>query len=96
METQDPLEAFETATVHDVLVWCVGLLVHQARLHLGLVPEKGPKDLDQARLAIDAAGALVELLQGKVPAETFGELLMHIADLRLYYVRLQERPQRGP
>ncbi len=96
MEPRDSLEAFETASVHDFLVWCVGLLVHQARLHLGLVHEKGPKDLDQARLAIDAAGALVELLQGKVPADTFGELLMHIADLRLRYVRLQEGPQPGP
>ncbi|MCS7173590.1 MAG: hypothetical protein N0A24_09480 [Armatimonadetes bacterium] len=89
-EDLSPLAPLEFAAASEVVAWCAELLVHKARLHLGLYPDKGPTDPDQARLAMDAASALVELLQGKLPGETLGELLMHIADLRLRYLQLQQ------
>ncbi len=91
-EDLSPLEPLESATASEVVAWCAELLVHKARLHLGLSPESGVKDLEQAQLAIDAASALVELLQGKLPGQTLGELLMHIADLRLRYLQIQQTP----
>jgi len=89
-ENLSPLAPLESATASELVAWCAELLVHKARLHLGFSPEEGPPDPDQARLAMDAATALVELLQGKLPGEALGELLMHIADLRLRYLRLQQ------
>ncbi len=88
MATEDssPISALEASTATEIVVWCVMFLAHQARLHLGVIPGKGQKDLEQARLAIDAAGALVELLQPHVHGDQLSELLMHVADLRLRYV----------
>lgn len=88
----NPLDLLEMTETPDVLVWCVGLLTHKARVHLGLVPGKERQDLEQARLAIDAAAALADLLADKVHADVLGELLMHIADLRLSYLRATGTP----
>ncbi|MDR5682584.1 MAG: hypothetical protein QN163_00960 [Armatimonadota bacterium] len=85
-ETVNPVEMFETTSTADVIVWCVGLLTHKARLHLGLIPGREQKDLEQARLAIDGAARLAELLEGKVHGDVLSELLMHIADLRFNYL----------
>jgi hypothetical protein len=87
-----PLELLETTQTPDVLVWCIELLTHKARVHLGLVPGKETQDLDQAQLAIDAAAALADLLTGKVGSDVLGELLMHIADLRLSYLQAKGAP----
>jgi hypothetical protein len=85
-ETVTPVEMFESTSAAEVVVWCVGLLTHKARLHLGLIPGRQAKDLDQARLSIDAAAQLAEVLEGKVHGDVLTELLMHIADLRLNYL----------
>jgi hypothetical protein len=90
-ETVNPVEMFETTPTADVVVWCAGLLTHKARLHLGLMPGREQRDLDQARLAIDAAAKLAELLEGKVHGDVLSELLMHIADLRLNYLEVSRR-----
>jgi hypothetical protein len=90
-EIANPVEMFETTPAADVVVWCVGLLTHMARLHLGLITARGQRDLDQARLAIDAAGRLTELLEGKVHGDVLSELLMHIADLRLNYLEASRK-----
>ena len=43
------------------------------------------KDLDQARLAIDALRALVPVLEGAVPAETLRDFNQVLANLQLAY-----------
>lgn len=95
METEEfnPVAALESSPAVDVLTWCVMLLAHQARVYLGLIPGKGPTDLEQAQLAIDAAGALVDLLQKHLQGDRLTELLMHVADLRLAYVEARRRAQ---
>ncbi len=85
-EEFSPVGALESASAADVVSWCVMLLAHQARVYLGQIPGKGPVDLEQARLAIDAAGALTDLLQNHLHGDRLSELLMHVADLRLNYL----------
>lgn len=92
-EEFNPVAALESAPASEVLTWCVMLLVHQARVYLGLIPGKGSSDLGQAQLAIDAAGALVDLLQKHLQGDRLTELLMHVADLRLAYVEASRRAQ---
>jgi hypothetical protein len=43
------------------------------------------KDLDQARLAIDALRALVPVLEGAVPAETLRDFNQVLANLQIAY-----------
>lgn len=89
------MAALESASAVDILGWCVMLLAHQARVYLGLIPGKGQVDLEQARLAIDAAGALTDLLQNHLQGDRLSELLMHVADVRLTYLEASRRSQGG-
>lgn len=88
-----PVAALETASAAEVVTWCVMLLAHQARVYMGLLPGKGPVDLAQARLVIDAAGALTDLLQNHLHGDRLTELLMHVADVRLNYLEASRRSQ---
>jgi hypothetical protein len=67
-------------------------LFELAALHLGLQPPK----LDQARLAIDALGALVEGLAGRL-GEPEPQLRDGLAQLRMAFVQIQaaQRPNGG-
>ena len=47
--------------------------------------EESSRDLDQARLAIDALTALVPVLEGHVPAEVTRDLGQMVANLQLAY-----------
>jgi hypothetical protein len=54
---------------------------------LGISPETaGRKDLEQARLAIDAFKALLGLLEGKRPAEEITDHRAVLAQLQMAYV----------
>jgi len=90
-DESNPVAALESASAADVLSWCVMLLAHQARVYLGLIPGKTQVDLEQARLVIDAAGALTDLLQNHLQGDRLTELLMHVADLRLNYLEATRR-----
>ncbi|MER3456416.1 MAG: hypothetical protein C4303_02560 [candidate division GAL15 bacterium] len=90
-ERLNPVSALESAPAADVLSWCAALLVHQARVYLGMIPGTGQVNLEHARLAIDAAGALVDLLQNHLQGDRLTELLMHVADLRLAYMEASRR-----
>lgn len=61
---------------------------------MGMAPESAVrKDLDQARLAIDAFKALLSLLEGKRPAEEINAHRSVLSQLQLAYVSaLQPRP----
>ncbi len=61
-----------------------------AALHLSLVPPQ----LDQARLAVDAFGLLVEGLGDRL-GEPAGELRQGLQQLRLTYVTVAQQDQPG-
>ena len=68
---------------------CYGLF-ELAALHLGMQPPQ----LDQSRLAIDALGALVEGLSGRL-GEHEQSLSDGLAQLRLAFVQIRAAAQQG-
>lgn len=85
-------EQMRRITVQDVLIQTVVTLINLGGRRLGLAgpPEQaGEKDLDQARLAIEGARALVPLL----PQEDLGPVRDALAQLQVAYV--QEAEGRG-
>ena len=78
-------EQMRRITVPDVLLQTVATLVNLAGRKLGLAPpgeEAGDKDLEQARLAIEAVRALLPLL----PAEA-GPVRDALSQLQVAYAR---------
>jgi hypothetical protein len=65
-------------------------LFELAALHLSLQPPQLP----QARLAIDALGALVEGLEGKL-SDYERQLIEGLANLRMAYVQIRGAAQGG-
>jgi hypothetical protein len=55
-------EALKKLRVEDVLLQTAATLIDLAARRMGLVEEDGPKQLDQAKLAIDAIRALAPLM----------------------------------
>jgi hypothetical protein len=51
------------------------------------------KDLDQARLAIEALKALVPVLEGSVPEEAVRDFKQVLANLQLGYAEAAEEPK---
>jgi hypothetical protein len=51
------------------------------------------KDLDQARLAIEALKALVPVLEGSVPEEAVRDFRQVLANLQLAYAEAAEEPK---
>ena len=61
--TEDELrEALKKLRVEDVLLQTAATLIDLAARRMGLAEEDGPKQLDQAKLAIDAIRALQPLM----------------------------------
>jgi hypothetical protein len=50
------------------------------------------RDLEQARLAIEAMRALIPVLEGAVPEETTRDFRSVVSNLQLAYVRAAEQP----
>jgi hypothetical protein len=82
-----PLHALETK---DILIWCLGLLAAKAWEGMGLVPNPGSgkvaKDLDGARLAIDAYAAVFVLVREGIDASPRREMETLLTNLRLNFV----------
>jgi hypothetical protein len=79
-------EQMRRISVQDVLIQTVVTLINLGGRRLGLAgpPEQaGEKDLDQARLAIEGARALVPLL----PQEDLGPVRDALAQLQVAYVQ---------
>jgi hypothetical protein len=79
-------EQMRRITVQDVLIQTVVTLINLGGRRLGLAgpPEQaGEKDLEQARLAIEGARALVPLL----PQEDLGPVRDALAQLQVAYVQ---------
>ncbi len=87
-----PLLALDSTSL---LSWFAGILASRAWVEIGLLADpltgKVSKDLDQARLAIDALEGLTRTLKGKTSPDEARRLDAMLADLRLNYVR-----QAGP
>ncbi len=86
--TAVPLLALDTKAL---LLWFSGVLATRAWMDLGLLadPVHGgvSKNIEDARVAIDGVGSLLEVLRGKVDPGELRELERVLADLRLNFVR---------
>ena len=103
MSQQEPSEAEMRAaleeqmrriTVQDVLIQTVVTLINLGGRRLGLAgppEEAGERDLQQARLAIEGARALVPLL----PQEDLGPVRDALSQLQMAYVQLAQAAE-GP
>ena len=81
--TEDELrEALEKLRVEDVLIQTAGTLIDLAARRLGLAGGEGPKDLEQAKLAIEGVRALQPLMtddQQKAVREPLSQLQLAYA-----------------
>jgi hypothetical protein len=87
-------EQMRRITVQDVLIQTVVTLINLGGRRLGLAgpPEQaGEKDLEQARLAIEGARALVPLL----PQDGLGPVRDALAQLQVAYVQETQAAGRG-
>ena len=75
------IEEIKRLKVSDLVVSTVTTLAQLGYAKL----EDSSRDLEQARLAIDALKALVPLLEGYVPAEVTRDLGQLVANLQLAY-----------
>ncbi|MGH2836839.1 MAG: hypothetical protein ACRDJY_00650 [Thermoleophilaceae bacterium] len=62
MNEEEIREALKKIRVEDVLLQTVATLIDLAARRMGLADDDGPKQLDQAKLAIDAIRALQPLM----------------------------------
>ncbi len=86
--------------VSDLLLVMAAQLVQKAWAYLGTIshPETGTqhRDLQQARLAIDATEHLLNLVrQAGVPQESLRDLEFQLANLRINYLALQEKDKQA-
>lgn len=83
----------------ELVRWCVSLLASSAWQALGLVPDpatrKVERNLEDARLAIDAAAALVEHLRPRTDDRERRELDNLVATLRLNFVEQAGKGQKA-
>lgn len=86
-------------TVVDLLRWCISLLASSAWQAMGLLPDQATKKterkLDDARLVIDATGALIDHLRPRVDAAERRELETLLANLRLNFVEQTNKAQQA-
>jgi hypothetical protein len=98
-ETKDSMESRQpemvdiaSLDVYSLLGLLVGLVAEKAWQTLGLRTRPGTDkietDFNQARVAIDVVGFIVEKLQPRLPDDEKRHLEGLVADLKLNYVRL--------
>jgi len=99
-ETAEPTpaaqpSAAERVDVRAVVLTCISLLASKAWEAMGLVPDPATKKierhLDEARMAIDAAAALVDLIKEQLQDRERRELETMLTNLRLNYVEQRAR-----
>jgi hypothetical protein len=96
-EPQGQAESPEQAPLRapDLVRWCVTLLATSAWQAMGLIPDPAThrveRHLDDARLAIDAAAALVEHLRMRLPETEQREFETLLTNLRLNFVEQQTK-----
>jgi len=89
---QEPGEA-RAMTAEDIITMSIGLLQQQAWVSMGLVMNPTTKaitkDLEQAKLAIDAVAALVNLIAPGLEESVQRDLRAMVSDLQVNYVQQQ-------
>ena len=88
---EELLEEIRQIKVADFVLSAVATLGQLAYSKL----EPSTRDLDQARLAIEAVKALVPTLEGAVPAQTASDYGQLVANLQLAYVAAMKEPPRA-
>ena len=96
MNEDELREALKKLRVEDVLIQTAATLIDLAARRMGLAEDDGPKQLDQARLAIDAVRALQPLMSEEQQAAVREPL----SQLQMAYAREAkggaEAPEPGP
>ncbi len=86
----------QPADIVELLRWMITVLAGSAWQNLGLVPDPATKKVDRnledARLAIDAAASLIEHLKPRVDEKEQRELETLLANLRLNFVEQKSKP----
>jgi hypothetical protein len=85
-------EALKKLRVEDVLLQTAATLIDLAARRLGLAEEDGPKELDQAKAAIDAIRALQPLMT----EEQQTALREPLSQLQMAYAREAQAPAGAP
>ncbi len=89
-ETGEPIDTTS------LLQWCLSVLAANAWQTMGLIAnpatKKVERNLDDARLAIDAVSALADQLRPRLPDAERRQLETLLTDLRLNFVQQKERP----
>ena len=97
-ENERPDTQEQLADTVELLRWIIGVLGGSAWQNLGLIPnpatKKVARNLDDARLAIDAAASLIEHLKPRVDETERRELDTLLANLRLNFVEQQAKSQQ--
>ena len=88
---EELIEQFRQLKVSDLLVSTVFTL---SQVGYGKL-DAASRDLDQARLAIEALRALVPLLEGTLPDETIGDFRQVTANLQLAYAAASKEAGGG-
>jgi len=81
-------EALKNLRVEDVLLQTVATLIDLAARRMGLAEEDGPKQMDQAKLAIDAIRALQPLMT----EEQQTAVREPLSQLQMGYARAMQAP----
>jgi hypothetical protein len=85
-------EALKKIRVEDVLLQTAATLIDLAARRMGLTEEDGPKQLDQAKLAVDAIRALQPLMTEEQQAA----IREPLSQLQMAYAREAQSPAEGP
>ena len=92
MNEDELREALKKLRVEDVLLQTAATLIDLAARRLGLAEDDGPKQLDQAKLAIDAIRALQPLMTEEQQAAVREPL----SQLQMAYAREAQSGGNGP
>jgi len=98
-QTAGASRAAEPIDAQGLVRWCTNLLAAHAWQSMGLLPNpatnKIERNLTDARLAIDAAAALVEQVKPRLDDAARRELDAMLTDLRVNYVEQQTRADQS-
>src|SRR5437773_7497836 len=95
-ETQSDIQQ-ELADTVELLRWIIGVLAGSAWQNLGLVPNPASRrvgrDLEAARLDIDAVASLIDHLKCRVDEKERRDLDTLLANLRVNFVEQGRKPE---
>jgi hypothetical protein len=91
MNEEELREALKKLRVEDVLLQTAATLIDLAARRMGLAEEDGPKQMDQAKLAIDAIRALQPLMTDEQQAAVREPL----SQLQMAYAREMQAPAQA-